>query len=995
MSDSLNISEIRERLNGASGKAYWRSLDELADTEEFREFLHQEFPRQAAPLEGSFQRRDFLKLLGASLALAGLTACARPVTPHEKIVPYVQQPEEIIPGRPLFYATALPHGGYGEGLLVESHQGRPTKVEGNPDHPASLGATGPIAQASVLTLYDPERSQLVMNGDQESSWEEFTAALQEGLANAGSGAGLRLLTESVTSPTLAGQIAGLLEQYPDAVWHQYDASRSDELLEGTRLAYGRPLMPVFDFSAGDVVVSFDADFADDFPGRLHYAREFANRRRIHDAAADPGRFYAFESSPTPTGSIADHRLPLSPVEIGDLIAVLATRLSVQAPERPLPPSVGEPLLEALLDDLNGAAGRSLLVAGQYLPAQEQALVHAINEALGNNGSTVRFIEPADTQPVAGAASLLQLTEAMNAGEVSVLAMVGTNPVYNAPGAVDFGAALEQVPFSVHLGLYHDETAAGSTWHVPGSHYLEHWSDVRAFDGTVTIIQPLISTFYGGRSEHELIATLLGETDVSSYDLVRAYWGARVDGPFEPFWRQAVYRGVVPGSGSAAATPTLQAFDVELPDSDEGLILTFRPDPSIGDGRWANNGWLQELPKPFTKLTWDNAALLAPATAEELGVRNGDLITLTVEDRSVVAPVWMLPGQAQRTITVHLGYGRDRAGRVGSGVGFDANVLRPASGAWRVPVEVARTEGNYPLVSTQPHHNLEGTGEERHIIRAGTLAELREHPEHPHFVHPVVHHESDLYPDFLYESYAWGMVIDMNVCTGCNACVVACQSENNVPIVGKDQVAVGREMHWLRIDNYHAGPIDDPEYFHQPMLCQHCEKAPCEPVCPVGATVHDEEGLNVMVYNRCVGTRYCSNNCPYKVRRFNFLQYAELTNSATELSLQYNPDVTVRSRGVMEKCTFCVQRIATARIDAETEDRRIADGEVVTACQAACPTEAIVFGDLNNPDSAVNRLKRSPLNYKLLEELNTEPRNTYLARVKNPHPTLVSEEVGVS
>jgi MoCo/4Fe-4S cofactor protein with predicted Tat translocation signal len=986
MSDPLNISEIRRRLNSQNGKAYWRSLDELADTQEFRDFLHQEFPRQAAPLEGSFQRRDFLKLLGASLALAGLTACARPVPKDEKIIPYVRQPEQVVPGRPLFYATAISQGGYGEGLLVESHQGRPTKVEGNPDHPASLGATGAVAQASVLTLYDPERSQSVVGEGSERTWDGFFEALSSALARTENGAGLRILTETVTSPSLASRLNGLLERYPDAVWHQYDASRSDLLYQGTSLAYGEALMPAFDFDNADVVVSLDADFTNDYPGRLRYAREFADRRRIHYAEANPGRFYAFETSPSPTGSISDHRVPLGPGEIADLVAVLAGRLGIDAPDRPLPAAVDETLLDALLADLESVGSRALLVPGQYLPAPVQALVHAMNDALGSVGNTVRFLRPAEARPESGSAALADLTEAMNAGQVSVLVMLGVNPAYTAPGELDFRAALERVPFSVHQGLYFDETAELATWHVPEAHYLEAWSDVRAFDGTVTIAQPLISTFYSGRTQLELLAAMEGDTESTSYDLVRGYWAERVEGSFEEFWRQAVFRGALPASGSAAAEPALRPLQAELPERAEGLTINFRPDPTIMDGRWANNGWLQELPKPFSKLTWDNAAFVSPTVAEDLGVSNGDVIRLTVDGRSVEAPVWVLPGQALGTVTVHLGYGR-RTGRIGGGIGFDANVLRGRDGSWEAPVSVERTGERYRLVSTQPHHNLEGTGEERHIIRAGTLAEFREDPEHPHFVHPVEHHESDLYPDYLYESYKWGMVIDMNVCTGCSACVVACQAENNVPIVGKDQVAVGREMHWLRIDNYHAGDIDDPVYFHQPMLCQHCEQAPCEPVCPVGATVHDNEGLNTMVYNRCVGTRYCSNNCPYKIRKFNFLQYAELANNATELSLAHNPDVTVRSRGVMEKCTFCVQRIAKARIEAETEDRRIADGEVVTACQAACPTRAIVFGDLNDPDSAVTALKRSPLNYMLLEELNTQPRNTYLARVKNPHPQL--------
>ncbi len=986
----LDINAIRERLKGQNGKQYWRSLDELAETEEFQSFLHEEFPRQAAPLEGTWKRRDFMKLLGASLALAGLTACARPLPSHQKIVPYVSQPEEIIPGRPLYFATAISHGGYGEGLLVESHQGRPTKVEGNPDHPASLGATAAAPQASVLTLYDPERSQAVLQRGEESSWGEFTQELEQVLSGLGDGTGLRLLTERVTSPTLIAQIDSLLSQYPGATWHQYSANAVDDLLGGTEAAFGQRLMPVYSFGEADVVVSFDADFMNDYPGRLRYAREFADRRRVHQASADPGRFYAFETTPTPTGSIADHRVPLAPGEMIDLIAAVARRLGVDAPERPLPSGVTDTLVDALVEDLTAAGSNALAVPGAYLPIAAQALVHAINDALGSIGTTATFVEPGDRNDENGSESIQALVEAMNGGQVEALVMLGGNFAYDLPASTGFVDALAQVPFSVHLGLYQDETAQLATWHIPRAHYLETWSDIRAFDGTISIVQPLIDRFYGGRSDHELLAALTGNPEAESYDLVRSYWENQVEGDYEGFWRETVYRGAVQDSARPIVTPELQLANLELPEF-SGLTVTFRNDPSVEDHSYANNGWLQELPKPFSKLSWDNAALVSPATAQELGVSNRSVISLEVDGRSVEAPVWVLPGQAPATITVHTGFGRTASGRIGTGVGFDANRIRPATG-WVAPVNVSNTGGRYELVTTQDHHNLNGTGEARHIIRAGTLAEFREEPEHPHFVHPVAHHESDLYPAFEYDSYAWGMVIDQNVCTGCNACVVACQSENNIPIVGKDQVAVGRAMHWLRIDNYHAGDIDNPEYFHQPMLCQHCEQAPCEPVCPVAATVHDNEGLNTMVYNRCVGTRYCSNNCPYKVRRFNFLQYAELSDTATELSMANNPDVTVRSRGVMEKCSFCVQRIAKARIDAETESRRIADGEVVTACQGACPTEAIVFGDLNDPDSAVNRVKSSPLNYALLEELNTKPRNTYLARVKNTHPALTEDVV---
>jgi len=645
-----------------------------------------------------------------------------------------------------------------------------------------------------------------------------------------------------------------------------------------------------------------------------------------------------------------------------------------------------------LEDLEGHRGRSIVIAGQDQPASVHALAHAINDALGNLGRTVRLAEPVEARPESHRASLRALVEAMERGDVSTLVILGANPIYTAPADLDFARALERVATSVHLGAYRDETGRATRWHVPEAHHLETWSDARAFDGTVTVMQPLIQPFYGGRSAHELLALLNGDPEATAHDLVRETWRARVEGEFEAFWQRAVYRGAVEGSASPEADVALELGEVDLPLRDE-LVLTLRPDPSLGDGRWANNGWLQELPKPFTKLTWDNAALLGARTAEALSVRNEDLLELTVDGRSVTAPVWILPGQADGVITLHLGFGRDAAGRVADGVGVNAYPLLSGDVGAAPPVEAVKGRGRYRLASTQLHAALEGTGERRHIVRHGTLAELRNEPEHPHFVHPVEHHDADIYDDFAYEGYAWGMVVDMTVCTGCNACVTACQAENNIPIVGKDQVMVGREMHWIRVDGYYAGSIDDPTYYQMPMACQHCEKAPCEPVCPVGATVHDDEGLNVMVYNRCVGTRYCSNNCPYKVRRFNYLQYAELDGDATELSLAANPDVTVRSRGVMEKCTYCTQRISRARIEANNEDRTIRDGEVVTACQAACPTEAIVFGDVNDPNSRVTADKASVLNYALLEELNTVPRTTYLAHVRNPHPALAGGESG--
>lgn len=991
MNGNASIQDIRAKLETKKGQEYWRSLDELADTHEFREFLAKEFPRQAAPLESSLDRRGFMKLLGASLAFAGLTSCARPILADEKIVPYVRAPEEIVPGKPLFFATAITYGGLAEGLLAESHQGRPTKVEGNPDHPASLGATTATTQATVLSLYDPDRSQVVSRGGETRDWSELTSALSDALEGLENGAGLALLTEPVSSPTLAKQISDLLAAYPEVRWHQYEPGITNHALAGSELAFGEAAVPVYDFSRADVVLSLDADFTNEGPGRLRYAKDFARKRRIRTAEDEMNRHYQVEPSPSPTGSIADHRLALAPDDIAALAAHIVSQVGADAEDVALPESVVATFASALIEDLQDHRGSSIVIAGEMQPPVVHALAAAINAALDNVGATVRYVESPLARPVDGVQSLRELSDAMRGGEVEVLVVLGANPVYTAPADTDFAGALERVPLSIHLGQYLNETAASCTWHVPQTHYLETWSDARAFDGTITIMQPLIAPFYGGKSEHEVLAAIAGEPDARGYDIVRSYWRDRIAGDFDDFWRRAMYRGVIPDTQSADRSVSVQSFDVQLPTAEGEYTLLLRPDPSIGDGRWSNNGWLQELPKPFTKLTWDNAALMSAATAESLGVRNEDMVTISAAGRAVTAPVWVLPGQAARTVTLHLGYGRERAGRIADGIGVNAYRLSTTDHPADVPATVRPAPGSYKLSDTQTHHSLEGTGEKRHIVRSGTLAEFREDPDHPSFVHPIEHHESDLYPDYKYESYAWGMVIDMTVCTGCNACVTACQAENNIPIVGKDEVRIGREMHWIRVDNYYRGDIDDPEYFHQPMACQHCEKAPCEPVCPVGATMHDQEGLNVMVYNRCVGTRYCSNNCPYKVRRFNFLQYAELDVSATELSLANNPDVSVRSRGVMEKCTYCTQRISGARIESNNEGRAIRDGEVVTACQAACPTEAIVFGDINDPNSAVTVTKRSPLNFALLEELNVFPRTTYLANVKNPNPALAGTE----
>ncbi len=999
---AISIGEIRNKLANKEGKAYWRSLEELAQTEEFEEFLHKEFPQQAAPLENGLDRREFIKLLGASLALGGLSACVRP-NPQEQIIPYVKMPEEIVPGKPVFYASALTSGGFATGVLVENHNGRPTRLEGNPEHPASLGAIDSQSTAEILTLYDPERSSTPTKENTPSSWEDLLSSLEEKLNSLGDGKGLYILTETVTSPTLASQLDKLLGNFPAAKWHQYTPVNLDNILEGSELAFNEPATPIYHLDEAEVILSLDADFLNSGPAKLRHTRQFANARRAHTAEDSMNRLYVIEPTPTSTGTMADHRLPLAASEVEFLARKLADKLELKLAEVP-DINLPEGWLEALVEDLTEHS--SVVIVGEGQSAIVHALAHAINDKIGAVGKHVTYHEAIEAKPVIQVGSINKLAFDMDRGMVDTLVILGGNPVYNAPADLDFAAALEKVDTSIHLGLYRDETGTRTTWHIPQAHELETWGDARAFDGVVSIMQPQMQPFYGGKSALEVISAMLGESK-NSYEIVSEFWQENASDDFEAFWRHALYNGIVAGTEAAEKEVSLNPECLLEPATEgkEGLEVIFRPDPNVGDGRLANNGWMQELPKPFSKLTWDNAALISPALAEREHLKSQDVITLRVGERTVEAPVWIVPGQAENTITLHLGYGRTEAGRVGNGTGFDVYSLRSVQDSWLSnDVSLLKTATTYKLASTQTHHALESDGiGNRHIVRSGTFDDFKAHPEHPQFVHPVAHHESDLYADYEYKSYAWGMVIDQTVCTGCNACITACQSENNIPVVGKEQVGVGREMQWIRVDAYYGGDLDNPKYFNLPVACAHCEKAPCEPVCPVGATVHDSEGLNVMVYNRCVGTRYCSNNCPYKVRRFNFLQYAELQEN--HLALLQNPDVTVRSRGVMEKCTYCIQRIQKTYIKAENEHRPVFDGEIRTACESACPAEAIVFGDVNaktvdketyltenseKNTSRVKDIKASALNYTLLEELNIQPRTSYLAKLFNPNPKLAKD-----
>jgi MoCo/4Fe-4S cofactor protein with predicted Tat translocation signal len=983
--EPLNLEKIRARLAGVRGQHYWRSLDELAATPEFQEFLHREFPRQASEWidPNPMSRRSFLKLMGASLALAGLSGCSFN-QPQEKVLPYVNKPVPLTPGLPLFYATAMPLGGYAAGLLVRSNEGRPTKAEGNPDHPASLGATDVYAQASILSLYDPDRSQSVSSGGQPKTWDEFLTALNGAISGQrGGGAGLRILTETVTSPTLAAQMQALLQAFPQARWVAYEPG-GDNARVGAQQAFGQDAHAIYHFDQANVVLTLDADVLQFAPGRVRYAHDFVGGRLLRADRTTMNRLYAVESTPTITGALADHRLPLKASQVEGFARAVAQGLGVAGAAGAAPAGVPEGWIAALVKDLQANRGKSLVIAGDGQPPAVHALAHAINAALGNAGSTLAYTAPVAASPADQLGGLRQLAQEMAAGQVQALIILGGNPAYTAPADIPFADALKSVPFSAHLSLHVDETSALTTWHIPEAHYLEAWSDARAYDGTATIIQPLVAPLYGGKSAHELVAALQGQ-NAKSYDLVRGFWQGQHQGDFETFWRTALNKGVVDGTAAAPASPT-PSGNAAAPGAAaaEGLEITFHLDPAIWDGRFANNGWLQELPKPISSLTWDNVATMSPNTAAQRNLATGDVVELSYKGRTLRAPVLVQPGQPDDSLAVTLGYGRARAGQVGNGVGFNANALRTSDApGFGVGLEVRKVGETHRLASTQSHFSMEG----RDFVHSASLADYLKNPGFAHAGEGGEQLPSLYSPqEHPYPGNKWGMVIDTSACIGCNACVVACQSENNIPVVGKDQVLNTREMHWLKIDQYYQGSdLENPGLLFQPRMCQHCEQAPCEVVCPVAATLHDSEGLNVMVYNRCVGTRYCSNNCPYKVRRFNFFQYSK--KDVPVLMLAANPEVTVRDRGVMEKCTYCVQRISAARIVAERENRPIADGEVRTACQQACPTNAIVFGNLNDAGSQVAKLKQQEANYGLLAELDTQPRTSYLPRVRNPNPEL--------
>lgn len=1032
------IEIARRKLADSRGQHYWRSLEELAETKEFQDWVEDEFPNRQSLL--GVDRRDFLKFMGASMLLAGLGGCRGYFLPQQKIVPHVKALEDRVAGGILEYATAASSMGYAIGVLAKSYEARPIKLDGNPDHPAIDGHSDPvrrtkgldsITQSTLLELYDPERIKEVslLAGGQVNiaDWNTFFQKVRKDFdALRGDGDGLRILTLPSSSPTLAAQMAEMRRIFPKMQWHQYEPINRDSAFDGALMAFGEPVDTVYRFDLADVVLSLDSEFLTQLPGSVRYAKDFMNRRRAEENGGSMNRLYAIESVPTVAGANADHRLAMKASEVLDFTAALAERLGVAGASGVKPKSVPDKWMQALVADLQAHPGRCIVVPGDQQPAEVHALAHAINAKLGNVGQTVRYIEPI-LAPETRTGSLRSLVKDMSEDKVKILLVVGANPAYDAPKDLNFAAALAKVPLTIYLGLQHNETADLCAWRLPQSHFLEEWSDGRAFDGTASIVQPLVSPLYENRSLHDVLSGLMGKPD-TAYDLVRATWKPHASGDFEKNWQEWLNKGVIPGTEAADKNPALKAnFAAGIASTTKsGLEIVFRPDACLWDGRYANVGWLQELPRPLTTLTWDGVALLSPKTAGQLGVANEDLVTITYKGVTVDAPVWVLPGHPDDVVGLQTGYKRTKGGIIGTDVGlYNAFAMRSTANLWAdYGVEIAKANKIYALSACQTHHSMEG----RNLFRSENLADLGKEKEHADG-HGEHHDEPSMYPDQVFpepwNGAKWAMTIDLNTCIGCNACVTACQAENNIAVVGKVQVKRGREMHWIRVDRYYRvrenGKVEDAtqnnsqladpqrndpdlldsnaiETVFMPVNCMHCELAPCEPVCPVAATTHSHEGLNMMVYNRCVGTRYCSNNCPYKVRRFNYFNFLDRKDypnwkqpwdriKADSLLLVNNPNVTVRGRGVMEKCTYCVQRINAARITAKKERRKIRDGEVTTACQDACPTGAIVFGDIGDPESRVSQTAHSERNYTLLAELNTRPRTTYLKRLRNPNPEI--------
>ncbi len=1008
----LTLEQVRAKLKGKTGRTFWRSAEELADSPAFGEMLANEFPQQAAEWIDPVTRRGFLKLAGSSLALAGIAGCTK--QPDEAIYPYIKQPEDLVLGKPVYFATAHPFPTGAVPLLVKSDAFRPIKLDGNPEHPMVRGSSDPITQGTLLEMYDPDRAQRITYRGEPRDWPHFLQQFQTMLAikQASSGQGLYFLSATVTSPTLAAQWKKAQALYPQAKFVQYEPINRDSAYTASKAAFGDYADAQYKLDQADVIVSLDADFLSGIvqPGFHKLAGDYARRRKLDQAEGQPlsmNRLYAVESYTTTTGLKAEHRLALPAGQIAGFAQALGAAVGTGGgPGATLSPDA-QKFLAAVARDLKATAGKCVVIPGEQQTAAVHLAAIAINQALGNVGKTVIYTDPINPMPSMQNDDLRALVADMNAGKVDWLVILETNPVYSAPADLAFESALAKVRTVAYLSTYVDETAQHAHWHINNAHYLESWSDARAYDGTVTIVQPMIAPLYGGIQPHQIVQAMLTgpgqDPSLSPYDAVRSTWRDQLGkGDFEDNWRKALHDGFIANTAYAPKAVTAKAMDLGPAPVQGGsgtLEVIFRADYNLYDGRYANVGWLQEIPRPVTNLSWDNAALVSYKTLDALKAEEGNVLEISANGHKVLAPVLAVPGHADGMITLTLGQGRSFIGRVGAAHGYNAFLLRSSTAPLITQASVKKTGDSYEFAVTKSHyidhrghaaggdgsgtHSLEGNEEHvRGIIRYATLSEFKQNPE---FAQEGEGRDTpapttSMFPAYHYDDNAWGMSVDLNSCIGCNACVVSCYAENNIAVIGKHQVKVGRNMQWIRIDSYYEGDLAAPRAHFQPMMCQHCENAPCEQVCPVGATVHTPEGLNQMVYNRCVGTRYCSNNCPYKVRRFNFLLYSDYETES--LKLMRNPDVTVRSRGVMEKCTFCVQRINAAKIAADVDNREIRDGEVVTACQQACPTNAIEFGNINDKTSKVRKLKEQPRSYGVLTDLNTRPRTTYVASVLN-------------
>ena len=1045
--EKMTLDAVRAKLQGQTGRRFWKNLDELAATPEFDKLMAEEFPRQAGSTFGqgemvdAVSRRGFLKVMGASMALAGLAGCTK--QPDEPIFPYVRQPEDLVFGKPMYFATAHPFPTGAIPVLVKSDAFRPIKLEGNPDHPMAKGKSDATTQATLLDLYDPDRATVTHYRGQETDFGKFQDALLKAAKASNGGEGIYFLSETITSPTLAAQWTAVQKAYPNAKLAQWDPVNQDASRTASKAAFGSYMDAQYKLENADVILSLDADFLGGIahPGFLPMSAAYAERHRFNAEEPDKpmNRLYVVESMPTVTGFKAEHRLGLKPSEIAQFAHALAGGGSVS-----LSNSDTAKFMQGLQADLKASGGRCVVVPGAGAPPAVHAAAIALNSQLGAVGKTVVYTEPINPMPTEQLDELMSFAGDMQAGKVQWLIILGANPIYTAPADLDFTDAFNRVPMTAHLGTHVDETGRECVWQINKAHYLESWSDARAYDGTISVIQPMIEPLYNGKSAHDILQGLLDNPQNSAYDAVVANAKTYITGDFEAGWRKALHDGFVagtafaPGSGSKAQGSAGSAAPLtpSPAPSGGGLEIQFKHDPSLYDGRYANVGWLQELPKQVTSMSWDNAALMSLDQMGKLGIAENEAVELELNGRKVIAPVLGVPGMPEGVVTVYLGFGRSDAGRVGSGVGFNAYTLR-TSDAMQMGsgLKVTRGKGTYDLCVTKVHsiehrgsyaqhdlnHPLDGTkgeyslpgheAQERGIIRYATVTEAKAAPNFAHeiggsketLINKVGYaplgedpeHKDSMFPDAFSYSHQdrttqqiqnkWGMAIDLNSCVGCNACIVACYAENNIAVVGREQVKVGRNMQWLRIDTYFEGDLHAPRAHFQPMACQHCENAGCEQVCPVGATVHTPEGINTMVYNRCVGTRYCSNNCPYKVRRFNFLLYSDYDTES--LKFMRNPDVTVRSRGVMEKCSYCVQRIEAAKIEADKNNRPVKDGDIVTACQQSCPTSAITFGNINDPASEVYKAKKQERDYPVLADLNFRPRTTYTAGVINPNPEL--------